>query len=307
MNTEYIFRGKIIYEFETDNESELPITLIPTALPITLGQFTINASPNQEAYLDNLFEGDTQRRIDNDYPLSLLYLDVKVGESRAPSSKADEAMRNLEAMFRLYQAGGIYVRRHFQTWKLIDGSLHETMFLDFGTKPPEPNLYSLGGYVMDNEFLANFSGFFNRFWHVIDKKHEPVHSALLRFSSSYEKFTLADRLIDLMIALEALFNESADSIAYKVSLRCSSLICSSQEEKRSCFKELKSLYSDRNAIVHGLKRDIERNREKIPFLENTVRKAVIKFLTLDIEGFPIKDLDAIDDLLFFGGIGNEEP
>ena len=57
------------------------------------------------------------------------------------------------------------------------------------------------------------------------------------------------------------------------------------------------MYKDRNAVVHGDKKDIELNKERIPFLENTVRRAIVKFLTLDTEGFPIGDLDALDDRL----------
>lgn len=307
MITEYVFRGKIIYEFETGKESELPVTLIPTVLPMSLEQFRIDICPNREAYLDTVFEGDTEREVDNDYPLSLLYLDVKASEERATLRRADESMRNLEAMFRLYQKGGVYIRRHFQTWKIINGNASEVMFLNFDAKPPEPNLYSLGGYAMDDESFVGFSKFFDRFWHVVNRKREPIYHAVLRFSSSYEKSTLADRLIDLMIALEALFNESADSIAYKVSLRCSSLIGASDREKWDYFKKLRRLYMDRNAIVHGDKKGIEKDKTRVDSLEEIVRKAIIKFLELDIGDFPVNSLDAIDDLLFFHGISRQEP
>ncbi len=249
MTKEYLLRGKLIYEFKIDKETEVPIVSVPTALSINLKQFSINISPNQEAYIDDTFYGEITHKVDNDYPLSLLYIDVKVnvGDQESPTLKADEDLRKFEAMLRLHQKGGIYVSRHFKTWQIEDDRLRSVIFIDFKTKP-EPDVYSLGGYVMDEEFLVHFPDFFNRFWDVINKEHQPVYNALLRFSSSYEKFTLADRLIDLMIALEALFNESPDSIAYKVSLRCSSLIGINKKEKTDYFKELKRFYKDRNAI-----------------------------------------------------------
>lgn len=301
MIEEYLFRGKVVYEFETDRESELPIVSFPKALPISIGQFTIDLSPNQKAYVDNTFgEEIFIQTLDHDYPLSLLYVDVKVkvGEDESPTWKADEAMRNLEAMLRLYKPGGIYVRRHFQTWKVIDGNPRKTIFLDFGTKP-EPNLYDLGSYIFDDKLLTEFGEFFNCFGGSIENKHQPIYNALLRFSSSYEKLTSADRLIDLMIALEALFNESSDSIAYKVSLRCSSLVGSTLMGKKSLFQDLKSLYRDRNLIVHGDKKEIEHDKKKIVHLENIVRKAIVEFLTLDNRDFPIGSLEALDDILFF--------
>jgi hypothetical protein len=72
-----------------------------------------------------------------------------------------------------------------------------------------------------------------------------------RFANATTRLDLHDRLVDLVIALESLFSEDADSVSYKVSRRASAFLGSLRLPASTTYRFVKSSYSSRSAIVHG--------------------------------------------------------
>jgi hypothetical protein len=82
-------------------------------------------------------------------------------------------------------------------------------------------------------------------------KHKKLGLPLRRFRFSYDRTAVTDRLIDHWIALEALFAENEQEIAYKVSQRIAQFIGKSPQERWDIFSAANKSYNIRSRIVHG--------------------------------------------------------
>jgi hypothetical protein len=83
-------------------------------------------------------------------------------------------------------------------------------------------------------------------------KHPPLRITVSRFNSSIGRSALDDKLIDLCIALESVF-QSQTEISFQFALY-NTLLSETDEQRRiSIFKTLKKLYNQRSNIVHGNK------------------------------------------------------
>jgi hypothetical protein len=74
---------------------------------------------------------------------------------------------------------------------------------------------------------------------------------LRRFSEASTRATPTDRLVDLVIALESMFSEDADSVSYKVSRRASAMLRPIGLSAATAYKFVRAAYSARSSIVHG--------------------------------------------------------
>ena len=134
---------------------------------------------------------------------------------------------------------------------------------------------------MTDSKLWDFVGFFNLYWAILQekpqKKPRPVHIALPRFSSSYDKTTLTERLIELMIAMEAMFGDR-EYHTYKIPLRCACLLFPPGEARKGTFNRIKAIYDDRSRILHGEHLETRYTSEDVRAFEDLVRKSILKFM-----------------------------
>lgn len=265
-------------------------------LPVKFGQFLLNYSPNNELWcIEHGFvdpdpaKGLTQE--DKDYPVSPLYVETEIEEVKGqhPGSVADEILEQLEATLRLFQAGYIFLRRHNPVLELEQGvppSVSKSFPVSpiWWTFPPpvkaEPDaLYRRGEYQLNDGTLAKFIEFFNSYWDVVRSKPHPLYTAICRFSSSYETRTLGDRLLQLMMAMEALFgNSSGTSIRNKVSSGCATLLYPPGGERDKVCKDIKDFYGERSGISHTGKLATEFSNDKLDQFEQYARRSIVKFL-----------------------------
>src|SRR5260370_1257839 len=84
----------------------------------------------------------------------------------------------------------------------------------------------------------------------------PLHLQIgaLRYSSSFEKTTNEDQLIDCIIALEALFTKENDALSYRLPLRAAVFTSDTPEDREHVFRLLKVAYDLRSKLAHGQKR-----------------------------------------------------
>jgi len=302
----YLVRAKLEFGWEFEERENQKFLKRPSRLPVEFGLFRLDQSPNFEFYLMDLgwlepdYKGDSHP--DWEYPVSLLYVETKVEVQSGlhPQSVADDILEQLEAMLRLFQGGEVCLRRHEYMWHFKERIPKLALFFRYRPIKAEPaTLYSRGVYRMDDETLGKFIDFFNRYWDIIHQKPQPLYNAAFRFSSSYEKRTLADRLVELVITLEALFGDRSDSLTYKIALRCSSLLYPPSETREKVFKAIKKVYADRSAIVHGERLDSKYSNEEIDQLEDYIRRSMLKFLEQYKKGNPITSGEELDELLFF--------
>ncbi|OGO03226.1 MAG: hypothetical protein A2Y59_04925 [Chloroflexi bacterium RBG_13_52_14] len=310
MQETYLVRAKLDLNLSFEENWE---STVPKGLPVGFGPFVLDQSPNKSFYLERLGLIDSVLmeglRPDDNYPISILYVELmlkmekaEMGES--PEHIADEMFEQLETILRLFQEGNVFLRRHYyHTWQLEDDGRREVIFLWPIPEKPEPaTLYHRGLYTLDDKTLQQFIVFFNCYWDIIHGKHQPIYNALSRFNSSYEKRNLGDRLIDLIVALEALFGDrgGGDSLTYKVALRCSSFLYPPGEARAEAFKAIKKIYGDRSAMIHGEKINSRYTSKEIDQLEEQVRRSITAFLEMYRKGHKIKSGEDLDELLFFG-------
>jgi UDP-2,3-diacylglucosamine pyrophosphatase LpxH len=60
-----------------------------------------------------------------------------------------------------------------------------------------------------------------------------------------------DRLINLFIALEALYSDRSGELSYKLSNRMASLLARTDQERGDIFEHVRDLYDKRSKIIHG--------------------------------------------------------
>ncbi len=309
MSETYLVRAKLEFSWEFEEEESQQSIKVPKQLPVNFGPFCLDRSPNAKFYLMNLglidevlMEGLNP---DRDYPISLLFIELKIQTERGqqPEYEADDILEQLEAMLRLFQEGDVALRRHYyHTWRIKEGNPKPVIFLSSRPPKPEPaTLYPRKPYKLEDEALHGFIEFFNSYWDIINQKHQPIYNALYRFNSSYERRTLSDRLIELMIGMEALFGDK-EYQRYKIPLRCACMLYPPGKVRKQAFATIKKFYDERSAIIHGGKLELGPNSKgEVDQFEEYTRRSILKFLEVHKDGCPITSGAQLDDLLFFDG------
>ena len=84
-----------------------------------------------------------------------------------------------------------------------------------------------------------------------ERLRQKLDLAMRRLRDSTERIHPADKVIDLSIALEALFSDGSDGIERTVSTRGAWYFSDSSQERNRIEATLKEFYRDRSHIVHG--------------------------------------------------------
>ena len=304
---EYLVRASLefIRDFEQESHGSKPA--IPLKLPVNICPFRLEKSPNAGIYLADLgFVDPDQVSQDQptwEYPISLLYLEFTIQDSGHAQAQADSRLEAIELLLRLFQPGGVSIRRHNLMWRVEEQGSRMALFLN--PRPIKPEIATLYGrtpYPLGDDTLANFVEFFKQRWDVLDCVEPYLKTALARFNSSYERRDLSDRLIDLVVALEALFGDGEPgSIAYKVAMRCACWLHPPGDVRVKLFSKLKNYYSMRSKAVHGGE-PISLFKEGVVELEEVVRRSLLKFLEQQKRLGGAPHGRKIDDLIMLGKI-----
>ena len=77
-------------------------------------------------------------------------------------------------------------------------------------------------------------------------------TALRRFAFAGERSTPEDRLLDLVIAAEALFTpKTTTAVAHKVAFNCAAFLHVDGHSAEDVFRRMKRAYRDRSKVAHG--------------------------------------------------------
>lgn len=298
-------RAGLEFPIDFDHANGRRDPVVPFRLPVTMGPFELDRSPNAEFYLADWDLADHEQLENShpawEYPVTFLCIEAKISASD-PQAEADSTFEHLEWLLRLFQPGDVSVRRH--NWMWHDGVNGPQLALFFNFRPVKARpaaLYDRPAYPLNDVHLASFTGFFESYWEATCAASDNLMTALRRFGSSYERRDLEDRLIDLVIAMEALFGDGQGSVAYKVAMRGASWLHPRGEGRVKAFREIKKLYDLRSRAVHGGKPKAIQ-RDQVDELEETVRRSLIKFLDKQVkEGHTPKGSE-IDELIMEGAI-----
>jgi len=199
-------------------------------------------------------------------------------------------IRDLLAALRLFRAGSIQLGPQIQSYWLRNWFKRNTIWGDIFYLEPR----SISG--MD-EGVLNTSGAldFKRFWHRFRRTRptKALRIAVLRFDLAYRNEDPEERLIDYVVALEALYTGDIQELAYKLALRAAFFLGKTKEDRNNIFHILKKAYAVRSQIVHG-------QEPKDEFILQTGRILDIYGLVKEVEEIlrqSIKKLIDLPDLL----------
>ena len=249
-------------------------------IPITLGTYRLDWSPNYGAYMAEIRGIDPDNyRHDSDFPYGVFMVETE-GEAQGRSSvirAADQKLETLEWLLRLFQPGDVSVRRHGSVrnpetsgaWVSLCGPPR---------KPINAPLYDRPPYHIHDDILAELYGFVVDYLDVIPQMPDRIQRALTRFNSSYEKRDSADRLTDLNIALEALFNgEKRGGTTSRIARRCAGWLKPPGVERDQLLRTVVEGYNTRSAIVHGRTSEVLDDRQ-VDEIENIVRASLVNIM-----------------------------
>jgi len=149
-------------------------------------------------------------------------------------------------------------------------------------------------YHLKQEEIKQFKDFWKKFSSFYASKPQHFAIALRRFGSAYERTNPQDKLIDYMIAYEALFFKQGESgeFRHKLSTRVSRLLGKTYGERKAIAEEIRDFYDKRSKVVHGEK--VELPREFVGRVERHLRdsmNALMKLLTKQDHSRIIMNLD----------------
>ena len=135
-----------------------------------------------------------------------------------------------------------------------------------------------------------------------NKMRQAMRRAGIFYESHHEKTDATGKLIDLAIALEALFSPSdKGELTYRMAQSASFLIGENAEERKDIYRFVKAMYSRRSALFHG-QYDVDAysdgkfvTDEEIEKLASVIRRSMLKFLVLFLRGSN-KPQDVLDRL-----------
>jgi len=151
---------------------------------------------------------------------------------------------------------------------------------------------------MGNKYNLQYSDIeeLKKFWNnfkKIDEKCNFLGIAVRKFNHAYERQRQEDKLIDYIIAFEALFSEGPSDLRYKIPVRVARLLETDIDQRKEIKSIMKAGYDARSNIVHGNKHVKEvkvacndKNDEckKIVFwefnaiIEEYLRKSIVKIV-----------------------------
>ena len=306
---EYLVRAGLEFRFSFKDGDGVEHLRRPQGLPTWIGDFKLDDSPNYIFFLPDIdwleYERASQEGPNWEFPVSLLYLEskVQVPDSGNARARADEVLESFESLLRLFQPGGVSVRRHSNYMPRVVGQeFKRTIFFPgVPVKPETATLYERPPYPFDDDVLSEFIQFFNKYWSLLQKNSPTwLPIALSRFNSSYEKLSIADRIIDLIIALEAMFSDrKSRSISHDVATRCAGWLHSAEDERPATLSFVKKMYNDRSDVVHG-EGQVKLCKKQVDDLEDIARASLVKFLDCFVSQGKMPHGKEIDSLIVTG-------
>jgi hypothetical protein len=169
------------------------------------------------------------------------------------------------------------------------------------------------GCTLTSAEAQSFAEFWKFYMSTMSANNKFIDIAVRRFNSALEGRTAEDKLIDCMIALEALYGSEIDELRYRLSLRASILLGSGIADTSFIREIISESYKLRSKIVHGksvkpiriIEREITLN-ELVSQLSEYVRKSILAFMSLSAHmGSQEKIIEAIEESIIDGETRNE--
>jgi hypothetical protein len=152
---------------------------------------------------------------------------------------------------------------------------------------------------------------FLELWHLLEAGAARLSFSIHRFNLAFDRGLLADRIVDLVVAAEALFLGDLDEgyrgeLRFRLALRAAKFIQHASYSEQEVFRVMRRAYDARSAIVHGGSPKDTRLPDNqvadlatfIDAIEDLVRLGLRKALSMKEDGSKIRQPEYWDSLLF---------
>lgn len=192
---------------------------------------------------------------------------IQIGDTDGAFEGIRKYSSELVRKFRLFKDGGVTTLGHFHIQK---DSRHIGRRVENG-------LYSI--YASRKKFSIADLELPNLKTHLSKEINSTPLTELAEnyFESSYKAVDFRMKFINLVTALESLFNRGKDQISHIIARHLALIVSKDREEFQSNYKRVKKIYGMRSLIVHGqaLKSKEKQIIGSLDELQNLTRQAIL--------------------------------
>ena len=217
-----------------------------------------------------------------------------------PLLRDDLVVDDVLSAFRLFKRTQIRTTGH-ATWT-------DSYWLDGATSFRVLGQWPYGGKF---ELLEDDVPRFLELWRLLEQGPSRFSFCIHRFNLAFDRRLLADRLVDLVIAAEALFLGDLDDkyrgeLRFRFALRAGKFIEHPLYDEHDVYRVMRQAYDARSAIVHGGSPDVtplpDNKSADLPTfidaIEELVRLGLRKALSMKEDGKKLRDSAYWDTHLF---------
>jgi hypothetical protein len=181
---------------------------------------------------------------------------------------------------RLWKKGdvGYDTTYYLLKWNSRGGAIDGSTSIFFGDPP----------VVLKLAEVEEFKNFYKIIRDARNSDYKFLNMAINRFNYAYERKRQEDKLIDYMVAFEALFMKETQELRHRLSVRIAKFLKGKYDERKELSSKFKKIYDIRSKIVHGNtinpknleKLEVESLNELISEVEEQLRVSIKKIINL---------------------------
>lgn len=200
----------------------------------------------------------------------------KLGDMQAKRPQPDvdpwEKPLRLLAALRLFKQGNAYITT-MKTAQTLD--VHLLVSMTIGDMHQN---YIGQKYELKEAELDDFKRFWNYYKEINLTGLDYLGVALRRFNYAYERGSLEDKLIDHLVAFEALFFKQGETgeFRHKLSMRVARFLEHEYDKRKVAAEKMADFYDKRSSIVHGEK--VVLKPDDVITVEDYLRRSIRLFL-----------------------------
>ena len=110
-----------------------------------------------------------------------------------------------------------------------------------------------GNYIIQKKETEQFTDLWRKYREIDFSQDRALNIAIKRYNDSFVRREAEDRIIDLMIAFEAIFLKGTEKMELTFKLALRTAIFLGGVDRENLFEFMKKTYNTRSDIVHGIK------------------------------------------------------
>ncbi|HMM78413.1 MAG TPA: HEPN domain-containing protein [Pyrinomonadaceae bacterium] len=230
-----------------------------------LNQFDLSPLTKNDMDEDSIIFGNALWAIKTQYRIPKVIGDevpIETDKTKEDESRRDQANDVLDrvlACLRLLGVPNAYPQvllHRTKSWLFHD-------VREYSTRHRPSTQFS---WELDADFTRTCTEFWAKLQSQIVQRHHLIIQAIKRFNYAHERHDWEDKIVDLLIAAEAIFlSQSGGSgeLSYRLKLNAAMFLASDARSRKQVFDDMDRAYSLRSKIVHGadyteIKKEIEK-------------------------------------------------